>query len=71
MGVAVVATFSSRPQAEVARARLEAAGIGASVLGDDAGGLYPNLSTVGVRVVVDEEDREEAEAVLAEIPEPG
>jgi hypothetical protein len=69
MDLAPAAIFSSRPEAELARARLEAAGITASVLGDDAGGMYPNLSTSGVRVMVFETDLAEAHDVLAEIPD--
>lgn len=60
------AVFATRPEAELARARLEAAGIPATVHGDDAGGLYPNLSTSGVRVMVSEPDVADAKAILAE-----
>lgn len=65
----VVATYSTRPQAELARARLEAEGIRAAVLSDDAGGLYPNLSPGGVRVAVAEEDEEAARAILTSTSE--
>lgn len=67
--LATVATVGSRPEAELIRARLESAGIPASVHTDDAGGMYPNLSQSGVRVQVNEENLEEAEAVLAEGPD--
>lgn len=64
-----VATVATRSEAELVRARLESAGIMASVHSDDAGGLYPNLSQSGVRVLVTEADLAEAEAVLAETPD--
>lgn len=64
-----VATVPTRSEGELVRARLESAGISASVHGDDAGGLYPNLSQSGVRVLVREEDLDEAQAVLAEGPD--
>jgi hypothetical protein len=66
MGLTAVVSYATRPEAEVARARLAAAGIAASVHSDDAGGMYPNLSTSGVRVMVQEQDLEYAEEVLAE-----
>ncbi|HSJ35419.1 MAG TPA: DUF2007 domain-containing protein [Acidimicrobiia bacterium] len=61
----VVARASTRPEAELIRARLESEGIAAAVLGDDAGGLYPNLSSMGVRVVVGSGDMARATEVLA------
>lgn len=67
-GLATVATVTSRSEAELIRARLESAGIAASVHSDDAGGQYPNLSQSGVRILVREDDLEEAEAVLADQP---
>ncbi len=69
MDLVTAATVTSRAEAELVRARLESAGIDASVHSDDAGGQYPNLSQSGVRILVREEDLEEAEAVLAEPPE--
>lgn len=69
MELATAATVPSRSEAELIRARLESAGIDASVHSDDAGGQYPNLSQSGVRVLVREEDLAEAEAVLAEPPD--
>lgn len=61
-----VAATSGRAEAELVRARLAAAGIPAAVLGDDAGGMYPNLGIRGVRVMVSASDLDEARAVLAE-----
>lgn len=62
----VVARASTRPEAELIRARLESEGIAAAVLSDDAGGLYPNLSSRGVRVVVGAADLTRAREVLSD-----
>lgn len=62
---AVVAEFESELDAEFAVGRLEAAGIKAVVIKDDAGGMFPSLQqTEGVKVLVDEGDLERAAAVL-------
>lgn len=63
----VVGGFGSRIEAELAKSRLEADGIAAEVVSDDAGGTYPPLHSRGVRVVVAAEDAERAAAVLASI----
>ncbi|HEV8345976.1 MAG TPA: DUF2007 domain-containing protein [Vicinamibacterales bacterium] len=61
----VVATFSSRPDAEMARSALEAAGIDAIVQSDDAGGLQPGLwEGRGVAVVVRSADAQAAHDIL-------
>lgn len=65
-GPETVATFASRAEADVARARLEAAGYEAAVMADDVGGMYPNLGGGGVRVVVAPEDADECRRILAE-----
>ncbi|MFP3914770.1 MAG: putative signal transducing protein [Actinomycetota bacterium] len=70
MALATAAVFTNRPAAEIARARLESAGISASVHSDDAGGLFPDLSWRGVRVMVAEADLAAAAAVLEEPPDP-
>jgi hypothetical protein len=61
-----VAVYSSRAEAELARALLEQAGIPAVIEADDAGGMYPSMATLGVRLCVSPGDVEEAEAVLAD-----
>lgn len=62
----VVATLTDAFEAEVARAALEDAGIQAIVLADDAGGMHPQLTSVGgVRIMVNARDLEEAQQVLA------
>lgn len=64
-GPVVVATFVSRPEAELARARLEAEGIEAAVWSDDAAGLHPQLTVVeGVRLVVRNQDEDLARMIL-------
>lgn len=63
--LATVRVFLTRGDAEIARARLDAAGIDALVLADDEGGLNPGFfAFYGVRVAVREADREAAEALL-------
>jgi len=70
----VVGTFSSRPQAEMARSALKAAGIESMVQGDDAGGLQPGLwEGRGVAVLVRSADVQAAHEILEttarELPE--
>ncbi len=62
--VVVVAAFSQRHEADIAVGFLEEAGIGASVLADDAGGFYPGIHLSGARVIVTEEEAEKAQGVL-------
>lgn len=55
------ATFASRSEADIARARLAADGIGSRVVADDEGGLNPGFyRRYGVRLVVDEVDLDDA-----------
>ncbi len=58
--------FLSPQHAEIARARLAAAGISALVQADDAGGMYPGVGFGRVRLLVKAEDLPEAQALLAE-----
>jgi hypothetical protein len=61
----VVAEFENELDAEIAIGHLEAAGIQASLIKDDAGGMFPSLQqTEGVQVLVDEERFGEAEEIL-------
>lgn len=49
----VIATYSARYDAEMAKGRLETQGIRAVLASDDAGGAYPQMQrTQGVRLVV-------------------
>ena len=66
MTTGVVAVFQTRIEAEIARARLEALGIPAWIDADDAGGLYPQFQFRGVRLVVDADDKEAAQRILAQ-----
>lgn len=62
----VVHTFMSRPEADMAKSALDAAGIESMVLGDDAGGLQPGLwEGRGVAVVVNTDDEQAAREILA------
>jgi hypothetical protein len=60
----VVRTFLNRIDADLAQGALEASGIDAMVGADDAEGNQPGLWMGGVRLLVREEDAEEAAEVL-------
>jgi hypothetical protein len=61
----VVGTFTSRPEADVAKSALDAARIDSMVVGDDAGGLQPGLwEGRGVAVVVNRDDERAAREIL-------
>jgi hypothetical protein len=60
-----VGTYATRSGAELARATLAAAGIPSVISADDAGSAYPLDLTGGARLLVDEADEQDAEAVLA------
>ncbi len=61
-----VANFGSRMEADAAIALLEANGIQASGKYGDAGGWLPHIALVdGFRVVVFDEDLDDAKALLA------
>ncbi len=64
----VVAVFEDRLPGELARSMLADAGIDATVLADDLGGLHPELSRLsgGVRLVVTPTDAAYARELLAE-----
>ena len=59
-----VARFRFRHEAEMAAGRLADARIPAIVVGDDAGGMYPGIMSIGIRVARADEAR--AREVLAE-----
>jgi hypothetical protein len=64
----VVHTFGSRPEADLAKSALEAAGIDAVVQADTAGGQYPGVAaTRGFAIVVRAEDEPAAREIL-ELP---
>jgi putative signal transducing protein len=62
----VVKTFGSRPEADLAKGALEAAGIDAMIQADTAGGMREHLawSGLGFRLLVREGDAETARDVL-------
>ncbi|MEP6756770.1 MAG: DUF2007 domain-containing protein [Chthonomonadales bacterium] len=64
----VVATFSSRAEAELAHSQLEMDGIHSIVSVDDAGGALPYLLTGGggAKIMVNESDLELAKQSLGE-----
>lgn len=65
MSIAVLRTYHNEMEARVAAAVLEAAGIPAQVMADNAGGAYPSLSLIfPVRLLVHAEDVEAANEVL-------
>ena len=64
-----VAIFTSRTEAELAKARLELEGIPAHILTDDAGGWEPQFGlSRGVRLMVADHDAASAAEVL-DLPE--
>ena len=63
-------SFTSRTEAEVARAMLSEHGVEARIVVDDVAGLHPELSlaTGGVRLEVEAPDAEEARELLGDVP---
>jgi putative signal transducing protein len=68
----VVHTFNTRPEADLARGTLEAAGIDAMVRADDSGALQPALAYMGpgIQVIVRSEDLDAARDILGETAKP-
>lgn len=65
MSLVSVHVFSTKGDAEIASARLRAAGIGSMVRAEDEGGLNPGFfGTYGVRLVVRAEDLDAARTTL-------
>jgi hypothetical protein len=61
----VVATFTSRQEANLARSALEAGGIYSIVFADDAGGVQPGFwEGRGVAVIVRKDDEQAAREIL-------
>lgn len=66
----LIETFPNRIAAEMAAGLLEAEGIEALVMADDAGGTYPALQFVrGVRLLVASQDEARAREILAAMEE--
>lgn len=61
----VVKTYGNTAEAEMARDRLEEAGIDAFLRKDDAGGMHPQMQlTQGVKLIVHERDVDQADDLL-------
>jgi len=61
-----VRQFKSRIDADIAKSRLEAEGIASIVSSDDAGGMYPPLSSV-VGLQVRKKDAKKAKEILVHL----
>ena len=61
-----LATFSDRMSATLAQTKLRAHGINSVVSGQDSGGAHP-FRGLNTRLLVDEEDSEDARSILKEI----
>ena len=65
MNRVVIRRFQNGAEADLAKAILEANGIEAAVLRDDAGGMIPAMSLMSdIRLVVSPQDAEAAREVL-------
>jgi Putative prokaryotic signal transducing protein len=63
----VVGSFANELDAEFAKGHLEAAGIDAAIVKDDAGSMFPSLQgTEGVQLLVARNDEERARRILVE-----
>jgi len=67
MSFAVVAAYPSLTEAQIACGALRAAGLRADVLDQNFGGVMPTDLLGGFRLVVPEDERVRAKAVLAQI----
>ena len=65
-----VGAYPTRFDAELAQTALTAAGIASAIESDDAGGAYPFDLSGAARLLVDDEDAEDAVAILAGSPDP-
>lgn len=64
----VIATFENEFDAEIVIGHLEAAGISAGLIKDDAGGMLPSLQqSRGVRVLVPESQQQQAQDLLNDL----
>lgn len=65
----VIATYSNQLEAEVAQATLAEAEIESFLKFDDTAGMLPSLQfTKGVKLVVNQQDEQEARAALKDQP---
>ncbi len=65
----VVHAFATEAQADMAKSALESAGIDSMIQADSAGGMRPHIAwaTGGYKVLVREEDAEDAREALAPV----
>lgn len=64
----VVKVFSNETEAIIAKGLLESEGIIALIRKDDVGGMLPPLQqTMGVKLLVDKQDKDKALSILEEI----
>ena len=64
-GLVTLRTFSSEPDALLAKSVLDAAGVDSMLSRDDFGGMRPDLNrTRGIKLLVRSEDRTAAEEIL-------
>jgi hypothetical protein len=66
--VVEVGIYPTRQDAELAQAALAVVGIPSVLAADDAGGAYPFDLTGGARLLVAQEDAEDAAALLSDRP---
>ena len=59
-----IKTYSNRAEAEIDKGLLEDNNIKAVVSSDDCGGLYPQLSSGGVKLIIQEKDKERVNKIL-------
>lgn len=59
-----VCTYPSRVEADIAKGLLETNGIKAILAADDAGGSYPMMGMLGVKLQVNSEDFKKAKKLL-------
>jgi putative signal transducing protein len=64
----VAGTYATRSDAELAQTALTAAGIESVIESDDAGGAYPFDLSGGARLLVGEDDAEDAATILGDRP---
>ncbi|MCK5044117.1 DUF2007 domain-containing protein [Candidatus Parcubacteria bacterium] len=59
-----IKTYGNRIEAEIDKGLLENNNIKAVISSDDCGGLYPQLSSKGVKLIIQEKDTEKANDIL-------
>lgn len=59
-----IKTYGNRTEAEIDKGLLKDNNIKAVVSSDDCGGLYPQLSSGGVKLIIQEKDKERVNKIL-------